>query len=479
MAARFGVALRRHGTVAAREFEELAQQARRHRGNRIDAQYRRARRADHLVGDAEQALVAAAEERPDDRELAEHVVEAVERNEGAAHADLVAMVVDMPTDRAADGGVLEQPVANGEAAERAGEIDPQVRELDPRRWAAGLLRGGSDALERRFSAHHEAADVENAVLRREIGALRIERDPHFAAADLGVDVVEAEEGAGVVGLDDDKLAAVGPACAQLADDRRIASELGVQREAGDDSAATRDPQIEAAQRLAVKAQDRAEFDVDIDILVLLLLVAARAGQRRFDEAASVINIAAHGHAQRAIGAPFRFEGSLVPVRKGKDREICGDDVPGGIDLDGAFDRSAGGFDHQIFEPRPRRLVDEGEGRATGATRRLQPSRQQIVDLGRREIGLDGKAALAPVRHASAELDRHRPGEGAAEIETEFAARVLVERGLDADIGVAVARLAVIERGSNAVDLDVTPDPVTQVVGGHLEQRGLDLLAHDH
>src|SRR5262249_53999373 len=103
MAARLGVALRRHRTIAAREFEELAQQARRHRGNRIDAQHRRARRADHLVGDAEQALVAAAEERPDDRELAEHVVEAVERNEGAAHADLVAMVVDVAIDRAADG----------------------------------------------------------------------------------------------------------------------------------------------------------------------------------------------------------------------------------------------------------------------------------------------------------------------------------------------------------------------------------------
>src|SRR5262249_60471931 len=114
----------------------------------------------------------------------------------------------------------------------------EVRELDARRWAAGLLRVGSAALARRCSAHHEAADVENAVLRREIGALRIERDPHFAAADLGVDVVEAEEGAGVVGLDDDKLAAVGPARAPLADDRRITSELGVQREAGDDPAAT-------------------------------------------------------------------------------------------------------------------------------------------------------------------------------------------------------------------------------------------------
>src|SRR5262249_39492108 len=152
--------------------------------------------------DAEQALVAAAEEGPDDRELAEHVVEPIERNEGAAHADLVAMVIDVAIDRAADGGALQQPVANGEAAERGGKIDTQVRELNSRRHPAGLLRAGSDALERCFSADDETADVENAFLRPKVGALRIERDPHFAAANLGVDVVEAEEGAGVLGFHD-------------------------------------------------------------------------------------------------------------------------------------------------------------------------------------------------------------------------------------------------------------------------------------
>ena len=40
-----------------------------------------------------------------------------------------------------------------------------------------------------------------------------------------------------------------------------------------------------------------------------------AGHRRFDEAAPVINVAAHGHPQRAVGATFRFEGGLVPVGK--------------------------------------------------------------------------------------------------------------------------------------------------------------------
>src|SRR5262249_23071844 len=160
------------------------------------------------------------------------------RNEGAAHTDLVAMVIDVSIDRAADRGALQQPVANGEATERTGEIDAQVRELNSRRYPAGLLRAGSDALERCFSAHHEAANVEKTFLRRKIGALRIERDPHFAAADLGVDVVEAEEGAGVAGFQDDKLAAIVAARTQLADERRIASQLGLQREAGDDPATT-------------------------------------------------------------------------------------------------------------------------------------------------------------------------------------------------------------------------------------------------
>src|SRR3954468_19906338 len=122
---RLGVALRRYA-VAAREFEELAQQAGRDGRYRIDPQHRRARRADHLIGDAQQALVAAAEEEPHDRDLAEHIVEAVERDEGALHAHVVAVVVDVAVDGRADRGSLHQAIANGEASERTGEIHPQA-----------------------------------------------------------------------------------------------------------------------------------------------------------------------------------------------------------------------------------------------------------------------------------------------------------------------------------------------------------------
>src|SRR5262249_26591871 len=152
-----------------------------------------------------------------------------------------------------------QAFANDEAAERAGEIDPQPRELDARLPAARLLRSAGDAFERGFAAHREVADVEDALLRRLIGALRIERHPHLAADNLGIDVVEAEERAGVVGLDEDHLPAVIAAAAHVADERGIAPELGVQREAGDGAAAPRHPQVEAAQGLTVEADDRADL----------------------------------------------------------------------------------------------------------------------------------------------------------------------------------------------------------------------------
>ena len=213
---------------------------------------------------------------------------------------------------------------------------------------------------------------------------------------------------------------------------------------------------------------------------MLLLGVAGAADGRFDKAASVIDVAADGNPQRAVGAAVRFERGLVSVGKAEDGEIGRQDVTGRIDLDRAFGRTAGTFDDQILEAGHHRRLDEREGCAAGPARSLHPSGQQIVDFGLGQIGLDGKAAVGlRRRHASAELDRHRPGQKAADIEAEFVARVLVERGLDADIGVAVARLAIIERGGNAVDLDVAADPLAQIVGTDLEQCGLDLLAHDH
>src|SRR4029453_8557616 len=149
-----------------------------------------------------------------------------------------AMIIDVAVDRAADCRTLEQPIADGEAAARAGELNPQARELDAGCWDAGLLRGVSDPLQRPFSAHHEVANIENPLLRRQIGALRIERNPHLAAGELRIHIGEAEEGAGVVTLHENDLAAVAAAPAQVAAERRIASELAVQRKTHDNAATT-------------------------------------------------------------------------------------------------------------------------------------------------------------------------------------------------------------------------------------------------
>src|SRR2546421_10100685 len=73
--------------LAGAEFKDLAQHSWRHRGNWIDSKHRLARRTDDFVGDPDQALIAAAaQQKAENRNLAEHVVEAIHRKEGAAHA---------------------------------------------------------------------------------------------------------------------------------------------------------------------------------------------------------------------------------------------------------------------------------------------------------------------------------------------------------------------------------------------------------
>ena len=230
------------------------------------------------------------------------------------------------------------------------------------------------------------------------------------------------------------------------------------------AAAARDPQVETAQRLAMEADDGAELDVEIDILVMLLLVVG-AGQRRLEEAAAVKELAAHRNAQRAVWATIGFKRSLVAVGKAEDREACGLNLARGIDLDSALDRRIGRLEHDVLEPRPRRLVDKGEGCTAGLARRLRPSRQQIVDLGRRQVSLDREPGVAALlrRHAPGELDRDRTFQEPADVETELAARS--RRGWPGRGHRRRHRAACGNRdGRNAVELDVASDPVALVVG---------------
>ncbi len=222
------------------------------------------------IGHADQALVAAAaEEQAEHRNLPEHVVEAEERHEGAAHAHLFAGVIDVAFGGGADQRPAHDAFADGEAAVRAGELDPHAGELDAAAARSAARRRSALPAATRSSAASPRT-VKSRMLRMpscgaSVGGRRVHRHPHLAAEDLGIGVGEAEERAGVLGLDIDDVAAAG-AAAQIADERRVAPELGVQREAHDAAVAARQPKIEAAQRLAVEAGDRAEPDVEIDVL---------------------------------------------------------------------------------------------------------------------------------------------------------------------------------------------------------------------
>ena len=67
------------------------------------------------------------------------------------------------------------------------------------------------------------------------------------------DVDEAEQCAGVVGLEIQHRPVIGDARAHLADQRRIAADLGVETEVADAAAAAGHPQVEAAQREIIEA----------------------------------------------------------------------------------------------------------------------------------------------------------------------------------------------------------------------------------
>src|SRR5450759_3837788 len=99
---------------------------------------RRARRADSLVGDAEQALVATgAEEQPDDRDLPEHVVETVERHECSAQAHVILNVVDLPFDGRTHHRTAHHAIAHRHASGPPRELGMHLGKLH----AAGYLAG--------------------------------------------------------------------------------------------------------------------------------------------------------------------------------------------------------------------------------------------------------------------------------------------------------------------------------------------------
>src|SRR5262249_19717709 len=122
---------------------------------------------------------------------------------------------------------------------------------------------GGESRERRLVTHGEMPHVDLALLRSLIRRRRVHRHPQLATGDPRVSVGEAAQGASIVGFD---INGVPPAAAaQIPEQGGIAPELSAQRKAANLARAPRELEIDAAQGFAIKAGDRAEFDIEIEV----------------------------------------------------------------------------------------------------------------------------------------------------------------------------------------------------------------------
>jgi MFS family permease len=109
--------------LAGAEFEDFPQQPRRHRRNRIDVDHGVVRRANHLISDANQALVAAAaEEQAEKGNLGGNVVEPIHRDECAPHPHLIARIIDAALDGRADRRSLHHAIPDRELSVLPGQF---------------------------------------------------------------------------------------------------------------------------------------------------------------------------------------------------------------------------------------------------------------------------------------------------------------------------------------------------------------------
>src|SRR5258707_15380262 len=146
--------------LAGAEFKDLSQDPGRHRRYRINAKHRLPERADDLVSHADQPLIAAAaEEQPDNRNLAEHVVQPVHRNEGAAHAHLVSGI-DIAFDGPPDHRAFQYAFPDRELPVLAGEFRARAREGNAA--LTGGRRAPSQAIKRSPALYGEILDVDYA-----------------------------------------------------------------------------------------------------------------------------------------------------------------------------------------------------------------------------------------------------------------------------------------------------------------------------
>ena len=245
----------------------------------------------------------------------------------------VARVIDRSVNGAAEHRSAHHAFAQRDAAGHAVELDPHAGELDAIALPLGAV--GDGALELRLVMDRKILHAQHALLHRIIRRRRFHRQRHLPAGHARVDVGEAKESAGVAAFQVDHLASAGSP-AQIAGERRLAPDLGGQAETANLAGAARHLDVDTAQRLAVEADNGAEFHVEVDIHRLPFRGRARrsAAGRGLDEAAAVIDVAAHDHAQRSIRRAFGLEAGAVAVGKTVGREIGRLHLPGAVEIDG-------------------------------------------------------------------------------------------------------------------------------------------------
>ncbi|CEG08180.1 hypothetical protein BN961_01594 [Afipia felis] len=121
-------------------------------------------------------------------------------------------------------------------------------------------------------------------------------------------------------------------------------------------------------------------------------------------------------------------------------------------------------------------MNDVKGDAPRLARDLGPAREDVVDLGGREIRLDSKLAVVAADLAT-DLHGDRTGDAWAEIDPELGTCGIVERRREADVRIAIGILVIVDRGWLACDLHVALDAIALIVSDELERVSFQLLVH--
>jgi hypothetical protein len=135
-------------------------------------------------------------------------------------------------------------------------------------------------------------------------------------------------------------------------------------------------------------------NIEIRNLMLGRLRGRWSAGQRLDEIASVISVAAHDDAQRAVRRAVDFEARSVAVGEAVGRENRRLQFARTVELDRALDAAAGALDQRSSMRTDCGLVVSVKVARAGLPACFDPARQKAVDLRRRQIGLDGEAAVA-------------------------------------------------------------------------------------